>query len=154
MLGFVHFDRSGIKNERTEILVDADRISSLVRNKYVKITPSNQSPIFFGRIVEGPFFHPEEVSRDSALAQTSILKGESFPSIPNHYAVGGIEILGVLRDGKVTGCNTRPAPQAVVDLLPSILLIIRSMAPDSTPYANRAVRHSLKPSSVFPCCIK
>lgn len=117
MLGFVHFDRSGIKNERTEILVDADRISSLVRNKYVKITPSNQSPIFFGRIVEGPFFHPEEVSRDSALAQTSILKGESFPSIPNYYAVGGIEILGILRDGKVTGCNTRPAPQAVVDLL-------------------------------------
>ncbi len=117
MLGYVHFDRSGIGNERTEILVDADRIPSLIRNKYVRITPAHQGPVFFGRIVEGPFFHPEEVSRDSALAQTSILKGESFPSIPNYYAVGGIEILGILRDGRVVGCNTRPAPQAVVDFI-------------------------------------
>lgn len=122
ILGYVHFDRPGMKNERTEILVKSDKISHLIRNKYVKITPATESvhePVFFGRIVEGPFFNPEEVSRDSALAQTSILNGETFPSIPTYYAVGGIEILGILRDGRVIGCNTRPAPQSIVSLLSS-----------------------------------
>lgn len=123
MLGYVHFDRSGITNEMTEILVSRDKVENLVRNKYVRIVNPTDAPNsrkeFLGRIVEGPFFHPEEIGRDSALAQTSILKGESFPSVPNYYAVGGIEILGELRDDVVFGVNTRPAPQAEVHELSS-----------------------------------
>lgn len=121
MLGYVHFDRSGVGNNRVEILVARDKIGDLVRNKYVKITnpdgSEDKARHFLGRIVEGPFFNPEEVGRDSALAQTSILKGASFPSIPNYYAVGGIEILGELREGVVFGTATRPAPQARVEEL-------------------------------------
>ena len=123
LLGFVHFDRSGISNNRTEILVSRDKIERLIRNKYVKITnPKNEAGEtveFLGRIVEGPFYLPEEVGRDSALAQTSILKGESFPNVPNYYAVGGTEILGELKGNKVYGVNTRPAPQAKVEELSS-----------------------------------
>lgn len=123
MLGHVHFDRSGVGNNRTEILVSREKIGSLVRNKYVRITnPDDSAGVareFLGRIVEGPFYSPEEVSRDSALAQTAILKGESFPSVPNYYAVGGIEVLGELRDGVVFGTATRPVPQARVEELTS-----------------------------------
>jgi len=123
MLGHVHFDRSGIGNNRTEILVARENIGDLARNKYVKITnpDSTLHPAkeFLGRIVEGPFYSPEEVRRDSALAQTSILKGGAFPSVPNYYAVGGVEILGELRNGLVYGTNTRPAPQAIVEELSS-----------------------------------
>lgn len=118
LIGHVHFDRSGMRNERTEILVPKEKLPLLVRNKYVRIgNPGPDGTLFLGRIVEGPFFSPEEVSRDSALAQTAILKGESFPSVPEFYAVGGIEILGELRDGRVFGVNTRPAPQAEVSEL-------------------------------------
>lgn len=117
-IGYVHFDRSGMRNERTEILVSKEKLPQLVRNKYVRIeNPGADGATFLGRIVEGPFFAPEEVSRDSALAQTAILKGESFPSVPEFYAVGGIEILGELRGGRVFGVNTRPAPQAEVSEL-------------------------------------
>ena len=74
MLGYVHFDRSGVTNNRTEILVSKEKIGELMRNKYVKITnptdSSGSSREFLGRIVEGPFYNPEEVGRDSALAQT------------------------------------------------------------------------------------
>lgn len=123
MLGYVHFDRSGVTNNRTEILVSKEKIGELLRNKYVKITnPTDSSGNpreFLGRIVEGPFYNPEEVGRDSALAQTSILKGESFPAVPNYYAVGGIEILGELRNLTVYGTATRPAPQAKVEDLTS-----------------------------------
>lgn len=115
MLGHVHFDRSGLSNERTEILVRAENIGRLIRNKYVRIVnPAGESKEFLGRIVEGPFYSPEEVGRDSALAQTAILQGDEFPSVPNYYAVGGIEILGELRGNRVFGVNTRPAPQARV----------------------------------------
>jgi len=119
MLGHVHFDRTTAGNLMTEILVARDKVSRLVRNKYVKITNVDDEKRFLGRIVEGPFFLPEEIARDSALAQTSILKGETFPSVPNYYAVGGIEILGLLQDKKVVGVNTRPAPQARVEELTS-----------------------------------
>jgi len=123
MLGYVHFDRSGVTNNRTEILVSREKIDELVRNKYVIITnpvdSSGRTREFLGRIVEGPFYNPEEVGRDSALAQTSILKGESFPAVPNYYAVGGIEILGELRDWVVYGTATRPVPQAKVEELTS-----------------------------------
>jgi len=123
MLGYVHFDRSGVTNNRTEILVSKEKIGDLVRNKYVRIVNPDSSTgktrEFLGRIVEGPFYSPEEVGRDSALAQTSILKGESFPSVPNYYAVGGIEILGELRGWAVYGTATRPAPQAKVEDLTS-----------------------------------
>jgi DNA helicase HerA-like ATPase len=123
MLGHVHFDRSGVGNSRTEILVAKEKIGSLVRNKYVKITNPGDGALapreFLGRIVEGPFYNPEEIGRDSALAQTSILKGEKFPSVPNYYAVGGIEILGELRNSAVFGTATRPAPQARVEELSS-----------------------------------
>lgn len=118
MLGFIHFDRSGLKNYQVEMLVKRERVADLVRNKYVKISnPSDGTPgkVFLGRLVEGPFFLPEEVSRDSALAQTSVLRGDEFPSVPPFYAVGGIELLGELVDDKVLGANTRPVPQATVD---------------------------------------
>lgn len=122
-VGFVHFDRAGITNTRTELLVARNKIGKLVRNKYVKIInppdDKGSKTEFLGRIVEGPFYSPEEIGRDSALAQTCILRGETFPNIPEYYAVGGVEILGELKENKVFGVNTRPAPQATVDELTS-----------------------------------
>lgn len=121
MLGFIHFDRQGVKNHQTEMLVAQDRIEQLVRNRYVSIShPTAEASgmphkEFLGRLVEGPFFIPEELSRDSALTQTAILRGERFPVVPNFYAVGGIEILGELDGDRVLGASTRPAPQSVVE---------------------------------------
>jgi DNA helicase HerA-like ATPase len=70
---------------------------------------------FLGRIVEGPFFVPEEVGRDSAFAQTAILRGEEFKTLPNYYTLARIEILGEMRDSQVFGTNTRPHPKSKVE---------------------------------------
>jgi DNA helicase HerA-like ATPase len=144
-------------NERTEILVRTDHVSRLVRNKYVRIVNNSEGKEeFLGRIIEGPFYKPEEVSRDSALAQTAILQGEEFPSAPNYYAVGGIQILGQLKEGRVFGVNTRPAPQSKVeeltgDEVKSLLAIAGDIllgSLDGYPDVDVSLRSDLK--SVLP----
>lgn len=117
MLGYVHFDRPGIPNNRVEVLTRRDRVADLRRNMYVRICePEDREGCrdFLGRLVEGPFFYPEEIGRDSAIAQTAILRGDDFPAIPEYFAVAGVEILGELQGDRVLGSSRRPSPQARV----------------------------------------
>jgi len=114
VLGHVHFDASHARSNLSDILALRDRLDGIFRNKYVQILapPGNQQ--FLGRIVEGPFFVPEEVGRDSAFAQTAILHGEEFKALPSFYVLARAEILGELRDGAMFGTATRPIPKSVV----------------------------------------
>ncbi len=114
-IGFVHFDKPTNKNNRVEALVVKEKISSLLLNKFVKIINIiGDNKNFIGRIAEGPFFQPEEVSRDSALAQISILHGEDFPAPPNFYASFIIELLGELDGDRIKNSGARPSPQSKV----------------------------------------
>lgn len=118
-VGFVHFDHGSAKNLECQLLIRRDRVGLLLRNRYVLInSPEKDVKTYLARIVQGPFYRPEEVSVDSAIAEAPILQGEDFPSLPNYYAVGGLEILGELEGDVVTGSNSRPAPKSRVDLIP------------------------------------
>ncbi len=114
LLGHVHFDSPSARSQLTELLALKDRTDGVFRNKYVRLN-SNGKPEFLGRIVEGPFFVPEEVGRDSAFAQTAILHGEEFKAMPNYYVLARIEVLGELRDGQMFGSSTRPVPKSPVN---------------------------------------
>jgi DNA helicase HerA-like ATPase len=119
LIGFVHFDKPNIKSNRIEGLVIKEKSSQLLRNKFIKIINSfnedSGSPKeFIGRILEGPFFIPEEVSRESALAQVSILRGEEFPIPPNFYATIIIEIIGDLYGSSIYSTSSRPSPQSKI----------------------------------------
>jgi len=121
LVGFVHFDQSAPDNMTCQLLVRRERVGLLLRNRFVRITNPTErgaeSKVYLARIVEGPFFRPEEVSPDSAIAEAPILQGDDFPALPNYYAVGGLEILGELDGFVVRGTNSRPAPKARVELL-------------------------------------
>ncbi len=119
MLGFIHFDKSGLPNNRSEMLVTSEKAKEVLEHSFVKIiNNSSQKETFFGRIIQGPFYHPEEINRDSALAQTAILKGDTFPAVPNYYATAIIELLGVFGDnGGVFNAGIRPNPQSKVEKL-------------------------------------
>lgn len=113
LIGFVHFDRASIKSNRVEGLVIKENASNLLRNKFVKIINATEDKReFIGRILEGPFFQPEEVSRDSALAQVSILRGNEFPIPPSFYAIIVIEVIGELRSNFIRSTSSRPTPQS------------------------------------------
>jgi len=112
IIGHIHFDRLGLPNNVTEFLVDQKNTAKVLRHRYVKIISGSKT--FIGRIVEGPFYIPEEVSRESAIVQTSILKGDLFPVTPNFYVLARIEILGELVEEKIVSTNTRPLPKSKV----------------------------------------
>lgn len=118
IVGYVNFDRFGVKNNILEILVTQDKSKQLRRNKFIKIvdeTTGEEIDKYLGRVVEGPFFSPEEVSRDSAFAQISILHGDEIPTPPNFYASYNIEITGQLDImGKVQSTGKRPSPHSKV----------------------------------------
>src|SRR3989442_15073894 len=119
LLGHVHFDASSGKSHLSELLATRERADDVFRNKYVRMATDGQRLDFLGRIIEGPFFIPEEVNRDSAFAQTAILRGEQFKTLPNYYTLPRVEILGQVLDGQVYGTSTRPHPKSkVVDLDP------------------------------------
>jgi DNA helicase HerA-like ATPase len=112
-IGFVHFDTPGMKNSVCEFLIESTKTGDVFRNRYVKID-SNSTQTFLGRVTEGPFFLPEEVDRKSAFAQTSILRGNKFPVVPNYYALARLEILGQWVEGRLFYTNTRPVPKSPV----------------------------------------
>lgn len=119
LIGFVHFDKPNIKSNRVEGLVIKEKSSWLLRNKFIKIINSfkedgGNPKEFIGRILEGPFFIPEEVSRESALAQVSILRGDEFPIPPNFYAIIVIEIIGELFGSTIYSTSSRPSPQSKI----------------------------------------
>jgi len=121
-LGYIHFDRPGASNEISELLTLSERASAIFRNRYVKIEESTseesaENNTFIGRIIEGPFFLPEEVGRDSAIAQAPILRGDTLPIIPRYYALSRVELLGEFKGKALISTRTRPRPKSKVSEL-------------------------------------
>jgi len=118
LLGYVHFDTPAMHNYVSEFLITQETADKVFRNKYVKVEDANKH-LFIGRVIEGPFFLPEEIDRGSAFAQTSILRGDKFPVVPNYYALSRVELLGEMSEGVLQTTNTRPLPKSpVVELTP------------------------------------
>lgn len=113
LLGHIHFDTPALDNYISEVLVPKERVNDVLRNRYVRIDSDNNLT-FLGRVIEGPFYIPEEVARGSAFAQTSILKGAEFKAVPNYYALVRVELLGKYAGGKLFSTNTRPTPKSPV----------------------------------------
>lgn len=115
LLGFVNFDAPNAKNNLIEVLVVRDKINHLRLNRFVKIENVLEKNRFYvGRVVQGPFFQPEEVERNSALAQVSILHGKEFPAPPEYYASYVIEVVGIWKENRLAHGGVRPTPQSKV----------------------------------------
>src|SRR5438093_5306216 len=63
-LGFVNFDTTSADNTTFGAMVAPDWRKHFKRDVYVGIKDKEQSTEFLGRIVEGPFHAPHEVSTD------------------------------------------------------------------------------------------
>jgi len=115
LLGFVNFDRPSPKTNTIEVLVLPDKVKHLKINRFVKIENNFlKNKFYIGRVVEGPFFQPEEVERNSALAQITILHGENFPAPPDYFASYLIELVGVWDNNMLIHSGMRPVPQSKI----------------------------------------
>ena len=61
-LGFVAFDGSGADNQTAQLMVSAEHRAAFRRDAYVGVKDEEQKPEFPGRVVEGPFYAPFEIS--------------------------------------------------------------------------------------------
>jgi DNA helicase HerA-like ATPase len=119
-LGFAAFDSASTDNATSGVMVPADRRSNFRRDVYVGIRDDEQNCEFLGRVVEGPFHSPHDVSADSAITRTTILHPERTRFRASYYVHGSIEVLGEIRDGeRVIPTPTRPRPYSEVYIFPS-----------------------------------
>lgn len=75
-LGSIDFDAGAADNASAGVKVPAERRKHFRRDVYVGIRDSEQDIEFLGRVVEGPFHAPHEISPDSAITRTTVLYPE------------------------------------------------------------------------------
>ena len=118
-VGFVNFDAAATDNTTTGAMVSADLRQHFRRDVYVGIRDREQSAEFLGRIVEGPFHAPHEVSQDSAITRTTVLHPDRTQFRPTYYVNGTIEVLGALTEGEhVIPTPTWPRPYSEIYIFP------------------------------------
>lgn len=118
-LGFVNFDSGSYDNNTSGALVSEERRKQFRRDVYVGIRDNEQDREFLGRIVEGPFYTPYEVSVESAITKTTVLHPERTKFRPTYYVNGTIEVLGELvEEERVVVTATRPRPYSEIYIFP------------------------------------
>jgi DNA helicase HerA-like ATPase len=123
-LGFVAFDAGAADNAASGAMVSAERRRNFKRDVYVGVRDEEQNAEFLGRVVEGPFHSPHEVSGDSAISRTTLLYPERTRFRPTYYVYGTIEILGEIRDGdRVLPTPSRPRPYSEIYVFPQDRLV-------------------------------
>lgn len=117
-LGFVNFDSGSLDNNTTNVMVSGEKRKLFKRDRYVLISDEEQELEFLGRIVEGPFHSPHEISVDSAITRTTVLNPDRTKFRPSYFVYGTIEVLGQLINGRVSPTATRPRPYSKIRIFP------------------------------------
>src|SRR5262249_53946525 len=93
-IAFVHFDPSAVKSHIVQALVHSNDLARVHRGMYVHIVSVKDNRRYSGRIVEGPFYNPDALKRDSTPVQFIILnqgKGKVL-AVPEYHGWVQIEI--------------------------------------------------------------
>jgi DNA helicase HerA-like ATPase len=115
-IAFVHFDPTPVKSHIVQALVHGNDLTKVHRGMYVHITSIKDDRHYSGRIVEGPFYNPDALRRDSTPVQFIILnqgKGKVL-AVPEYHGWVQIEILGQEHNGSLSGAVRRPHPASPV----------------------------------------
>lgn len=115
-IAFVHFDPGSAKSQIVEALVHFDDLQQIKRGLYVHIQSLKDGRQYTGRIVEGPFYSPDALKRDSTPVQFIILhqgKGKML-TLPEYHGLIQLELLGEEVGGVLSGLQSRPHPASPV----------------------------------------
>ncbi|MBZ0285241.1 MAG: DUF87 domain-containing protein [Anaerolineae bacterium] len=115
-IAFIHFDPNTAKSNVVEALVHFEDLTQIRRGLYVSVYSLKDDRFYTGRIIEGPFYTPDALKRDSTPVQFIILnqgKGKML-TLPEYHGWIQIEILGEEIDGTLVGLRSRPHPASPV----------------------------------------
>jgi hypothetical protein len=115
-IAFVHFDANSAKGNIVEALVHYEDLQYVHRGLYVTIVSTKDGRRYMGRVVDGPFYNPNTLKRDSTPVQFIILNQGQAKSltVPEYHGTLMIEILGEERNGVTAGAIYRPHPASPV----------------------------------------
>jgi uncharacterized protein len=115
-IAFVHFDPNTAKSNMVEGLVHFQDISKVHRGLYVHIVSMNDNRRYTGRLVEGPFYDPDVLKRDSTPVRFIVLnQGQGkVLALPEYHGWVQIEILGEERGNEIVGATRRPHPASPI----------------------------------------
>lgn len=117
-LGFINFDGVTGENNEVEVIVPKNRLDLMRRGQYIRIesTSTGQMRNYLARIVRGPFYVPDAVSKDSAFSRAAILYADEVKFKPDFHGVCKAEIIGEIapESMNVSGAFSRPHPQAAI----------------------------------------
>jgi hypothetical protein len=115
-VAFVHFDPNAAKSNMIEALVHRGDLTKIHRGLYVHIVSLKDERQYTGRVVEGPFYDPDALKRDSTPVQFIILnQGEGKAlALPEYHGRVQIEVLGEERGGILYGATRRPHPASPI----------------------------------------
>lgn len=115
-IAFIHFDPGSAKSNLVEALVHHDDLTKLYRGLYVSIISTKDGRRYMGRVIDGPFYSPNALKRDSTPVQFIILhQGQAKAlTVPEYHGTVHIEILSEERSGAPSGAIRRPHPASPV----------------------------------------
>ena len=115
-IAFIHFDPNATKSNITEALVHYDDLTKIHRGLYVLVISTKDGRRYSGRVIDGPFYSPDALKRDSTPVQFIILnQGQGkVLSVPEYHGWIKIELLGEERNGQIFGAVRRPHPASPV----------------------------------------
>jgi len=115
-IAFIHFDPGTMKSNIVQALVHNNDLTKVHRSLYVQIVSTQDKRHYVGRVVEGPFYSPDALKRDSTPVQFIILnQGQGkVLTVPEYHGWIQVEILGEERDGSLIGAVRRPHPGSPV----------------------------------------
>ncbi len=108
-LGFVNFDDLSGKNNELEIRVPFNVINRVHRGQYVLIGAGGSNQPYLGRVIMGPFYTPDAVSKDSAFARTSILMADEVPFLPDNLFRRSVEYPSAFRISSTASSRAIPS---------------------------------------------
>lgn len=115
-IAFIHFDPNATKSNIVEALVHYDDLIKIHRGLYVHVLSMKDGRRYSGRVIEGPFYSPDALKRDSTPVQFIILnQGQGkVLSVPEYHGWIKIELLGEELNGQIFGAVRRPHPASPV----------------------------------------
>lgn len=109
------FDVPNSRDNLVSVLIPLERIQEVPIQSLVRIKSKQDSRIYQGIVVAGPFYEPDNLRADSPILVTSNVRGGTF--MPRFHGRALVEVIGEERDGKLITPRFRPIPNNPVFVL-------------------------------------
>lgn len=109
------FDLPSSKDNQVSVVIPLEYVNKIPIQSLIRIKSIQDSRIYQGIVIAGPFYEPDNLRADSPLIVNSNVRGGIF--MPPFHGRALVEITGEEVDGKIVVARFRPIPNNPVFVL-------------------------------------